>query len=251
MIGVSKTFGGSSILSSPVKPRNLEKTRFRGIFLRSKSFSEVPKYVIIICDFIYSIVRVLYSIFFLAKKYEKIKDKANITNKSNKSLYYTRRTFKYKSMKKFFLRPILYFGYIIQFGSVASFSFILTLLIIINHRIILSLSLKNIYFAQLFEESIGLDKMKKRIKALLFIGIISNLSCLFYTNNFFNYISNGKKLIYIALTQNIIFIIRKLVTYNSLPTWFYFKDKIDFTYLRKFGIREKKINNNILGKSEK
>ncbi len=34
MIGVSKTFGGSSILSSPaqVKPVNFEKSRFTGLF---------------------------------------------------------------------------------------------------------------------------------------------------------------------------------------------------------------------------
>ncbi len=35
MIGVSKTFGGSSILSSPaqVKPVNFEKSRFTGFFV--------------------------------------------------------------------------------------------------------------------------------------------------------------------------------------------------------------------------
>ena len=144
-------------------------------------------------------------------------------------------------MKTYYIKAVLYFGYIIQFGASAPMSFMLVLLAIMLNRIILGFSLKNIYFAQAFEESFGILKLKKMIKIISFIGIISNLCCIFYTNNYFYWLSNKRKLIYIALTENILFIIIGIFDYDSLPRWFHFKDRIDFNYLRRYGIRAKKI----------
>ena len=201
--------------------------------------------IIIICDLIYTTISILLpTLYTIKQKYElesKIKDTDYTKNYSNKFIYYTRNTFDYKGMKRYYLKPVLYFGYIIQFGASSPMTFLLILLTVILNRIILGISLKSIFFAQVSEESTGLNQMKKSLKIIIYIGILSNLCSIFYTNDYFDSLSNGRKLIFIALTQNIVLIIIKIFSYDSLPKWYYFKDKIDFTYLRKFGIREKKL----------
>ena len=201
--------------------------------------------IIIICDLIALIISIIIPSFYNIKKRaeieSKILDVAYEENSSNKYKYYTRNKFLYKYMKTNYIKTILYFGYMIQFGASAPMTFMIILLSTIFNRIVLGMSLKNIYYAQVFEESIGINKLKKWIKIISFIGILSNLCCIFYTNNYFYWLSNGRKLIYIALTENILLIIIKLFDYDSLPKWFYYKEKIDLTYLRKFGIRAKKI----------
>ena len=201
--------------------------------------------IIIICDLIALIISIIIPSFYNIKKRaeieSKILDVAYEENSSNKYKYYTRNKFLYKYMNTNYIKTILYFGYMIQFGASAPMTFMIILLATIFNRIVLGMSLKNIYYAQVFEESIGINKLKKWIKIISFIGILSNLCCIFYTNNYFYWLSNGRKLIYIALTENILLIIIKLFDYDSLPKWFYYKEKIDLTYLRKFGIRAKKI----------
>ena len=201
--------------------------------------------IIIICDLLVMIVSILIPVYFNFKQRkeieEKIKDIDYERNNSNKFKYYTRNKFIFRDMRSHYIKVILYFGYIIQFGASAPMTFSLILLATIFNRIVLGMALKNIYFAQVFEESVGIFKLKRWIRIISFIGILSNLCCIFYTNNYFYWLSNKRKLIYIALTENILLIIIKLFDYDSLPKWFYFKDKIDFTYFRKFGIRAKKM----------
>ena len=203
--------------------------------------------IIIICDLVCTIINLLIPALYKIKIRQELESKIKLynilhDNYSNKFLYYSRNKFQFKDMKNYYLKAILYFGYIIQFGASAPMSFFIILLTLIFNRIVLGISLKIIYFAQVFEESIGLNKMIKLIKIIIYIGIISNLLCIFYTNDYFDSLTNARKLIYIALTQNFVLIIIQLFNYDSLPKWFYFKDKIDFTYLRKFGIREKKLD---------
>ena len=202
--------------------------------------------IIIVCDLLYMILRILIPVFIDFKHRKdikkKIKDIDYEENYSNKYYYYTRNKYVYNDMKNNYIKAILYFGYIIQFGASAPMSFSIILIATIINRIILGIALKNIFFAQIFDESIGIDKFKKWIRIISFIGILSNLCCIFYTNNYFHWMSNKRKLICIALTENILLVIIKLFDYDSLPKWFYFRDKIDFTYLRKYGIRAKKLN---------
>ena len=203
--------------------------------------------VIIICDLISTVVNLLLpSLYSIKLRYDleskMQKDTLYYENNSNKFIYYTRNKFEYKGMKNYYLKAVLYFGYIIQFGASSPICFILILLNIIVNRIVLGISLKSVFFAQVYEESVGLHTMKKWMKIIIYIGILSNLCSIFYTNDYFDSLSNGRKLIFIALTQNIVLIIIKIFDYDSLPKWFYFKDKIDLSYLRKFGIREKKFD---------
>ena len=204
---------------------------YKGTCLNNDCHSELGDQliIIIICDLVYTIICILIPIIYLIKQEYDLEKKIKISsykeNCSNKFMYYTRNKFDYQDMEYYYLKPALYFGYIMQFGSSAPMSFALILITILFNRIILSISLKVIYFAQNFEESIGLSRMKKVLKIISYIGILSNLCCIFYTNNYFN-LSNGRKLIYIAITENFVLIIIKIFSYDSLPKWFYYKDKI-------------------------
>ena len=202
--------------------------------------------VIIICDLVVMILSLLIPVYFNYKQRKeidkKIKEIDAGENASSKYKYYSRNKFLFKDMRSNYIKAILYFGYLIQFGASAPMIFALILLVSIINRIVLGMALKNIYFAQVFEESVGILKLKKWIRIISFFGVISNLCCIFYTNNYFYWLSNKRKLIYMALIENILLVIIKIFDYDSLPRWFYFKDKIDFTYLRKFGIRAKKFN---------
>ena len=222
--------------------------KYFGTCLNDNCHSELGNQliIIIICDLVSLIISILIPTLYNIRKRkekEKIKDESYEENNSNKYKYYTRNTFLHKNMKSHYIKAILYYGYLIQFGASAPMTFLIVLLALIINRIILGICLKNIYFAQVFEESTGITKLKKWLKVISFIGIISNLCCIFYTNNYFYWLSNKRKLIYIALTENIVLIIIKLFHYDSLPKWFYFKEKIDFNYLRRYGIRAKKISN--------
>ena len=201
--------------------------------------------IIIICDFFTTIIYILIpSLYSIKQRHEleaKIKDNNYSENNSNKFIYYTRNKFQYENMKIYYFKLVLYFGYIIQFGASSPMSFFIVLLTIIFTRIILSIALKIIYFIEFFDDLTGLNKIKKWLKIISYIGILSNLCCIFYTNDYFDSLSRGRKLIYIAFIENIVLVIIKLFNYDSLPKWFYFRNKIDFNYLRKYGTREKKL----------
>ena len=95
-----------------------------------------------------------------------------IENNSNKFRYYTRYSFKNKSIVEYYLKIFLTFGYILQFGACCPLSFILVLFITILTRVTLGISLRDIYYAQIFDESMVHLLVLYRIYSLFFIRII-------------------------------------------------------------------------------
>ena len=84
------------------------------------------------------------------------------------------------------------FGYILQFGACCPLSFILVLFITILTRVTLGISLRDIYYAQIYDENTGLGIINQAQELISFIGIISNLFIIFYTNNNFVKVANDK-----------------------------------------------------------
>jgi len=162
-------------------------------------------------------------------------------NNSKKFRYYTRYPFKDDSIVQFYLQIFLTFGYIIQFGASCPISFILVLFITILTRVALGISLRDIYYAQTQSVSIGLNMINKAQELITFIGIISNLFIIFYTNESFVKIKTFYKFFYMILTENIIILITQFIEPFRLPIWFHYRNKIAIKYYRKYGTRKKRI----------
>ena len=165
-----------------------------------------------------------------------------LENPSNKFKYYTRYSFKNKSITQYYLKIFLTFGYILQFGACCPISFILVLFITILTRVTLGISLRDIYYAQIYEETYGLDIINQAQELISFIGIISNLFIIFYTNNNFMKIKTSYKFFYMILTENIIILITKFIEPFKMPNWFHYRNKLALKYYRKYGTRKKKIH---------
>ena len=165
-----------------------------------------------------------------------------LENNSKKFRYYTRNTFEDSFIVKYYLQIFLSFGYIIQFGACCPISFILVLFSTILTRITLGIALKDIYFAQTHNEYTGLTIINKAQELISFIGIISNLFIIFYTNDSFAKIKTKNKFFYMVLTENIIIFITQFFEPFKLPIWFDYRNKIALKYYRKYGTRKKRIS---------
>ena len=165
-----------------------------------------------------------------------------LENNSKKFRYYTRYTFEDSFIVQYYLQIFLSFGYILQFGACCPISFILVLFNTILTRIILGIALRDIYFAQTHNKYTGLTIINKAQELISFIGIISNLFIIFYTNESFMKIKTINKIFYMILTENIIIFITQFFEPFNLPIWFNYRNKIALKYNRKYGTRKKRIN---------
>ena len=143
---------------------------------------------------------------------------------------------------EYYLKFFLSFGYILQFGACCPISFILVLFSTILTRITLGIALKDIYYAQTYNEYTGLTIINQAQDLISFVGIISNLFIIFYTNNTFYKIKTLNKLFYMILIENIIIFITQFFEPFKLPIWFNYRDKIAIKYYRKYDTRKKRIN---------
>ena len=72
---------------------------------------------------------------------------------------------------------------------------------------------------------------------LIFVGFFSNLGIIFYTkNNTENDFSLIYKLFIFIIIQNGIIVIYSVLHFDNLPFWFRYKDNIQLTYLKKYGV---------------
>ena len=205
--------------------------------------------VIIMSDAIVICVKIYINVISLRKQKNKFEKEIQskylyMENNSKKFRYYTRYPFKDDSIVQFYLQIFLTFGYIIQFGASCPISFILVLFITILTRVALGISLRDIYYAQTQSVSIGLNLINQAQELITFIGIISNLFIIFYTNESFVKIKTFYKFFYMILTENIIILITQFIEPFSLPKWFNYRNKIAIKYYRKYGTRKKRIMNN-------
>jgi hypothetical protein len=202
--------------------------------------------MIIISDAILICIKFYYNVINLRKKVNRFEKEIQIKfsyleNTSNKFRYYTRYAFNNKSIVEYYLKIFLTFGYILQFGACCPLSFILVLFITILTRVTLGISLRDIYYAQIYDENTGLGIINQAQELISFIGIISNLFIIFYTNNNFAKIKTTHKFFSIILTENIIIFIIKFFEPFNLPNWFRYRNKLALKYYRKYGTRKKKI----------
>ena len=205
--------------------------------------------VIIMSDATVICVKIYINVISLRKKKNKFEKEIQskylyMENNSKKFRYYTRYPFKDDSIVQFYLQIFLTFGYIIQFGACCPISFILVLFITILTRVALGISLRDIFYAQTQSLSIGLNMINQAQELISFIGIISNLFIIFYTNESFVKIKTFYKFFYMILTENIIILIIQFIEPFRLPNWFHYRNKIAIKYYRKYGTRKKRILKN-------
>ena len=172
-------------------------------------------------------------------------------NHSKKYIYYTRKQFGDSDISKAMMPIIFNFGYVIQFGVCSKISFAFMFLLTIFLRLATGFTMKYLVYVKSLNESKGIDIFNKVQEIMAFLGIISNLCIIFYTNKHFIPLKRSKKLILLIITENIIFLILKLINYVRVPNWFEFKNKVEVKYLKKYGIRSKSIGNVLKNKEEK
>jgi hypothetical protein len=162
-------------------------------------------------------------------------------NKSKKYIYYTRKEFGNTDLSEVMMPVIFNFGYIMQFGVCSKISFAYMFLLTIFFRLSTGFSMKYLVYVKSLDDSKGIGIFNEVQSIMAFLGIISNICIIFYTNKHFIPFDRTKKFVLLILTENIIFLILKLITYVRIPNWFEFKNKVEVKYLKKYGIRSKLI----------
>ncbi len=202
--------------------------------------------MIILSDFCYHIIQFSYNIIFKKKKQKKF-EKDYIFNKEHKNdsrklIYYTRNEFKIQDLDNLLLEIILNFGYVIQFGITSSLSFFLIFFLTILIRILNTISFKYFVFYQSFKESKGIGIFVNVQTFFQFLGIISNICILLFSNNMYNnYFNIKEKLFIMIIIENFVFLVINIVIYGYLPNWFQYRHQVDVKYYKKFGVRKKNI----------
>ena len=162
-------------------------------------------------------------------------------NKSKKYIYYTRKEFGNTDLSEVMMPVIFNFGYIIQFGVSSKISFAIMFLLTIFFRLATGFTMKYLVYVKSLDDSKGIGIFNEVQSIMAFLGIISNICIIFYTNKHFIPLERTTKFFFLIITENIIFIILKLFTYVRMPNWFEFKNKVEVKYLKKYGIRSKVI----------
>ena len=202
--------------------------------------------MIILSDFCYHIIQFSYNIIFKKKNQKKF-EKDYIFNKEHKNssrklIYYTRNEFKIQDLDNLLLEIILNFGYVIQFGITSSLSFFLIFFLTILIRILNTISFKYFVFYQSFKESKGIGIFVNVQTFFQFLGIISNICILLFSNNMYNnYFDIKEKLFIMIIIENFVFLVINIIIYGYLPNWFQYRHQVDVKYYKKFGVRKKNI----------
>jgi hypothetical protein len=202
--------------------------------------------MIILSDFCYHIIQFSYNIIFKKKKQKKF-EKDYIFNKEHKNdsrklIYYTRNEFKIQDLDNLLLEIILNFGYVIQFGITSSLSFFLIFFLTILIRVLNTISFKYFVFYQSFKESNGIGIFVNVQTFFQFLGIISNICILLFSNNMYNnYFDIKEKLFIMIIIENFVFLVINIIIYGYLPNWFQYRHQVDVKYYKKFGVRKKNI----------
>ena len=200
--------------------------------------------IIIISDITVIITKSIYYFIYMRshrKKIDKIileKDFYSI-NTSKKYRYFTRSEFGERDISQMILPVIFNFGYVIQFGITSKISFFFMFLLAIFFRIITGFNIKYLVYINSLSQSNGIGLFNRVQKIMAFLGIISNLGIIFYTNNDFILMSRERKFFYFLITENVIFIILKLFKISYFPNWYEFKTEVEMKYLKNYAIRGK------------
>ena len=116
---------------------------------------------------------------------------------------------------------IFNFSYIIQFSVNFKISFANLFLLIIFFRLITGFTVKYLVYVKSLVEGIEIFNEVQSIMA--YLGIISNICIIFYINKHFIPLERNIKFFFLLITENLIFIIIKLIIYVRISNWFEFK----------------------------
>ena len=198
--------------------------------------------LILISNIIFVIIKVIYKFIYLRNNIKNFEFRITQKLKSDsgfieKLQFYTREQFSEEDVQKLVLPIIFDFGYIIQFGTCCPISFDFMLILIILNRIINGISMLYLFYVKTINICKGLNIYNKTIFALVFIGIISNMGIIFYTNNNSEkQFSIINKLLMFIIIQNGIIIFYFIFNFENLPFWFKYRENIKLRYLKRFGI---------------
>ena len=175
------------------------------------------------------------------KKFEKniLEKYLEDDNSSKKFIYYTRTDFCEGDVSTLILPVVFNFGYVLQFGASSPISFFFVLCLVLFMRVTNGISMTQLLCVKTVNESHGIGLFNSVQGLLAFLGLFSNLCIIFYTNKEFIPLSSSRKLLYLVLTENVVFLILKVFYYAKIPMWFSFKTKIEMKYLKKHGTRPK------------
>jgi hypothetical protein len=177
------------------------------------------------------------------KEFEKsLKDNnPNVNNASSKYIYYTRTEYESTDVNGEFLDIILNYGYIIQFGASSPICFFIALLQTLAMRFMDSIKFSKLQYCKLISNSNGIGVYYKVMKLMNFLGLITNVCVIIFTNPIIAAnLEFSKKMMMIIIIENLIIVFNMLSKGKSFPFWFKFKDKVEMLYLKKYSSRVNK-----------
>lgn len=212
-------------------------------------FQELRKQLalILISNICSVIVQFISKIIYMRKNQKNFEIKNNQAYERNSDVieklkFYSRELFTEDNIQQLIIPIIFNFGYVIQFGVCCPISFFFMLILIIFIRLTNAISMIYIYYVKTLNISKGLSVYNNTQNLIVYVGLFSNLSLLFYTKNSSSELNLLHKLIIIVMIQNGIIIICNIIRFKSLPFWFRYRKIIKLKYLEKFGVIQNKNN---------
>jgi hypothetical protein len=170
------------------------------------------------------------------KKFEKNlkENNHNITNSSSKYIYYTRTEYEAQDMTGEYLEIVMIYGYIIQFGACSPICFFIALLQTLFMRLSDAVNFSRLQYIKLTSEAHGIGVMTDVMKIMTFLGLITNVCIIFFTNSQLVNVDFSFKIVLLLLVENAVMIIMMITRIDNLPSWFHFIDKINQSFIKKY-----------------
>jgi len=195
---------------------------------------------ILTSSIIVDVIRVFWNAIYKRKKQKELENKIkeknpNVNNKSSKYIYYTRVEYESSDASGEILEIVMNYGYIIQFGACSPISFFIALLQTIVMRFMDGLKVSRIQYVRLISESQGIGVFHRVLKFMTFLGLITNICIIIFTNAaIVPGVSITQKILFLFLIENLVLLVVMFSGSKNHPLWFRYKDKIEITFLKKY-----------------
>jgi len=217
--------------------------QFYNLCKNDSCFDELGSQVffLIQISIIVDLTKIFWLLVFRSNKEKEIKknlynelEKEHLENGSKKMDFYIRKEYKADNVFDEYFEILLIFGYIVQFGCSHPLSFLFVFIHAYFARISDTIKLVKLQNVRIIDGTQGLGKVNDFIRILTMIGLITNVLIIFFTNGSHVGVDLAHKFIWVLLLQNTINFSNYFLSFNTNPSWFKYKEKIEINYINKF-----------------
>lgn len=166
--------------------------------------------------------------------------KTTLLNGGNKvsckpfSVEYQNLCEEYNTTMSDYIEIIILFGYVSLFSVACPLTPVIVMMILYIEKFVDSCKLLFLSRVTLLSRADGIEVFRIIFKIIYFIGMITSIALVLFTQQTANKYSLVAKIVIFAAVENLILIMMMTFKFNHLPEWFDYTNLIKTLYLRKF-----------------